>query len=66
MRNIKKVIIEASLVPDPAAYEGKSNADLAKEILQELQDVAIPYVEQIQLVRVVDESPSLGVKKFKN
>jgi hypothetical protein len=50
---MKKVMfIVARLVPDPEAYEGKSNEDVEKEILDELP--AIPYMARIEKVTVVD------------
>jgi len=42
----------ARLVEDPEAYEGKSNADIEKEILEEAP--AIPYVARIERVTVLD------------
>jgi hypothetical protein len=53
VRAMKKVMfIVARLVPDPEAYEGKSNEDVEKEILDELP--AIPYMARIEKVTVVD------------
>ena len=48
----KIVLIVAHLVPDPEAYKGKSNADIEKEIMEEKP--AIPYVEHIEKVTVLD------------
>jgi hypothetical protein len=42
----KRAIIIVRLVPTPEAYEGKSNADVAKEI--QAQKPAIPYVARIE------------------
>lgn len=50
---MKKVMfIVAHLVPDPEAYEGKSNADVEKKIRKELP--VIPYVARIEKVTVLD------------
>ena len=55
---MKKIMfIVAHLVPEAEAYEGKSNADIEKEILDELQKQAvpvIPYVARIEKVTVLD------------
>ena len=48
----KVVFIVAHLVPDPEAYEGKTNADVEKEILDEMP--AIPYVARIEKVTILD------------
>lgn len=51
--SLKKIaIIIAQLVPDPEAYEGKSNADIEQEILAEMPP--IPYVARIDKVTVLD------------
>ncbi|MBT0160925.1 hypothetical protein G4O51_13175 [Candidatus Bathyarchaeota archaeon A05DMB-2] len=53
MTKIKKVaVIHARLVENPEAYEGKTNADIEKEILAEIG--IIPYVAQIEKVTVLD------------
>jgi len=44
----KLVIVIARLVPNPEAYEGKTNADVEKEILSEMP--VIPYVARIEKV----------------
>jgi len=50
---LKKIVfITAHLVPDPEAYEGKTNKDVEKEILEELP--VIPYVAKIEKVTVLD------------
>ena len=50
---IKKVVfIVASLVDTPEAYEGKTNADVEKEIQTEIP--TIPYVARIEKVTVLD------------
>lgn len=50
---MKKVLfIYAMLIDDPEAYEGKTNADIEKEILEEIGN--IPYVAQIEKVTVLD------------
>ena len=48
----KIVFITAWLVEDPEAYKNKTNADIEKEILQEIGP--IPYVARIEKVTVVD------------
>jgi len=50
----KLAVILAQLVPTPEAYEGKTNADIEKEILEEMP--AIPYVARIEKVTVLDLS----------
>ena len=53
MDAVKKVMfIVARLVPDPEAYEGKTNQDVEKEILAEKP--VIPYVARIEKVTVLD------------
>ena len=42
MKKIKVVFIFARLVGDPEAYKGKTNADIEREILEEVS--LIPYV----------------------
>jgi hypothetical protein len=42
----KRVIIVCRLVPTPEAYEGKSNADVEKEI--QAEKPTIPYLAGIQ------------------
>lgn len=50
---IKKVaLITAILIEDPEPYEGKTNADIEKEILEEIGP--IPYVAKIEKVTVLD------------
>ena len=50
---MKKIMfIVAHLVPDPEAYEGKTNEDVEKEILDELP--VIPYVARVEKVTVLD------------
>jgi len=50
---IKKVaFITAILIEDPEPYEGKTNADIEKEILEEMGP--IPYVAKIEKVTVID------------
>jgi hypothetical protein len=48
----KIVFIYARLVEDHEAYEGKTNADIEKEILEETG--SIPYVARIEKVTVLD------------
>lgn len=48
----KIVFIVAWLVEDEEAYEGKTNADVEKEILEEKP--IIPYVSWIEKVTVLD------------
>lgn len=48
----KIVFITARLVKDPEAYKGKTNADIEKEILDEIGP--IPYVAEIEKVTVLD------------
>ncbi len=50
----KGAIIIARLVPTPEAYEGKTKADIEREILEEAP--IIPYVAEIEKVTVVDVS----------
>lgn len=53
MTKVKKVVvIHARLVENPEAYEGKTNADIEKEILAEIG--VIPYVARIEKVTVLD------------
>jgi hypothetical protein len=53
MKKIKKVVfICAQLIENSEAYEGKTNADLEKEISREIGP--IPYVTQIEKVTVLD------------
>ena len=53
MTKVKKVVfICARLVENPEAYEGKTNADIEKEILAEIG--IIPYVARIEKVTVLD------------
>jgi len=48
----KMVFITAWLVDDPEAYTGKMNADIEKEILEEIGP--IPYMARIEKVTVLD------------
>lgn len=53
MTKVKKIVfICAQLVEDPEAYEGKTNADVEKEISEETGP--IPYVARIEKVTVLD------------
>jgi hypothetical protein len=50
---IKKIVfITAILIENPEPYEGKTNADIEKEILEEIGP--IPYVAKIEKVTVLD------------
>jgi len=48
----KMMFIVARLIETPEAYEGKGNADVEKEILDEMP--VIPYVARIEKVTVLD------------
>jgi len=48
----KMVFITAMLVEDPEAYKGKTDADIEREILEEIG--SIPYVARIEKVTVLD------------
>lgn len=48
----KLAFIVAWLVEDREAYEGKTNADIEKEILEEAP--TIPYVARIERITVLD------------
>lgn len=48
----KEAIIQVRLIPTPEAYEGKTNRDVEKEILDEMP--TIPYMAQIEKVTVLD------------
>jgi len=52
IRMKKVVFIYARLVENPEAYEGKTNAEIEKEILEEIG--SIPYVAEIEKVTVLD------------
>jgi len=53
IKPMKKIVfITAWLVEDSEAYKNKTNADIEKEILQEID--LIPYVVRIEKVTVVD------------
>lgn len=52
MKKKKVVFIFARLIEDPEAYKGKTNADIEKEILKEIN--SIPYVKRIEKVTVLD------------
>jgi len=57
-QNVKKIaFITAWLVDDPQAYKDKTNADIEKEILEEIG--LIPYVARIEKVTVLDCSKPL-------
>jgi len=57
-QNVKKIaFITAWLVDDLEAYKGKTNADIEKEILEEIG--LIPYVARIEKVTVLDCSKPL-------
>jgi len=52
-QSVKKIaFITAWLVDDPEAYKDKTNADIEKEILEEIG--LIPYVARIEKVTVLD------------
>jgi hypothetical protein len=58
--NMKKLaLITAWLVEEPEAYQGKTNADIEKEILEEMAKElgAIPYIARIEKVTVLDFDP---------
>lgn len=48
----KLVFIVAQLIETSDAYDGKSNADIEKEIFDEMPD--IPYVVRVEKVTVLD------------
>jgi hypothetical protein len=48
----KIVFIYAWLVKDSEAYKGKTNADIEKEILEDIGP--IPYVARVEKVTVLD------------
>jgi len=48
----KLAFIVCQLVPDPSVYEGKTNADIEKEILDEM--LLLPYVASVEKVMVAD------------
>jgi len=48
----KVVFIYAWLIEDMEAYKGKTNADIEREILEEISP--IPYVARIEKVTVLD------------
>jgi hypothetical protein len=48
----KKAIITVRLIPTPEAYEGKTNRDIEREILEEAP--IIPYAASIEKVTVQD------------
>ena len=48
----KIAFITACLVENPEAYKDKTNADIEKEILEEIS--LIPYVARIEKVTVLD------------
>jgi hypothetical protein len=53
MKKMKKIVfIYAWLVDNPEAYKGKTNADVEKEISEEIGP--IPYVAHIEEVTVLD------------
>jgi len=50
---VKKVaFIVCWLAPDSEAYEGRTNADVEKKILEEMP--TIPYVARVEKVTVLD------------
>jgi hypothetical protein len=50
---MKKIaLITVWLVDDPEAYKGKTNSDIAKEIVEDMGP--IPYVARIEKVTVLD------------
>jgi len=56
MTKTKKIVfIYAQLVEEPEAYGGKTNADIEKEILDDIG--LIPYVARIEKVTVLDCPP---------
>jgi hypothetical protein len=60
--NMKKLaLITAWLVENPEAYQGKTNADIEKEILKEIvKEIGlIPYVTKIEKVTVLDVDPCM-------
>ncbi len=52
----KLAFIVAWLVPESAAYEGRSNADIEREILED--EPAIPYVMRGEKVTILDVDPA--------
>jgi hypothetical protein len=65
MIKMKKVVfIYARLVEDPEAYEGKTNADIEKEILEEIG--SIPYVAQIEKITVLDRNIGTSARSITN
>jgi hypothetical protein len=55
MNKVKKIaFIYVRLVEDPEAYKGKTNADIEKEILEDIGP--IPYVARIEKITVLDFS----------
>jgi len=57
----KRGIILVKLVPEVSAYEGKSNADIEKEILDEKP--AIPYVAEIERICVFNSLAGISEPK---
>ena len=50
---MKKIaLITVWLVDDPEAYEGKTNSDVEKEILEDIG--SIPYAARIEKITVLD------------
>ena len=49
---MKRAIIMVRLIPTPEAYEGKTNRDIEREILEEAS--TIPYAASIEKVTVQD------------
>lgn len=50
---MKKIaIIVVKLLEDSEAYEGKSNTDIEKEIIEEIGN--IPYMKSLEKVTVLD------------
>lgn len=54
----KLAVIVAWLIPESEAYEGKSNADIEREILED--EPAIPYVMRVEKVTVLDVEPAVS------
>lgn len=48
----KLAVILAWLVEDPSAYEGKTNADVEKEVLDEMP--RIPYLARVEKVTILN------------
>jgi len=57
----KRAIIIVHLVPNQEAYEGKSNGDIEKEVLEEAP--TIPYVAEIERVSVFNSLTGIAEPK---